>query len=249
MPAHTATLHRAFALNSDISLARAAKAYARTGVAVIENALDFESAAALASAMIAAPDFNLVTRIEDQHRDFDAAAMADLSPGQRARFEQLVAAEAQAGFQYLYETYPLYDAGRRGLPLPDAFAGVLGLVQSAEFLAFARKVCWSDRIRFADAQLTRFQPGHFLSEHDDDAPGKQRVAAYVLQLCSDWRADFGGVLNLLTPDGEIRRGLVPGFNRLVLFSVPRPHAVSAVASFAPRPRLAMTGWLRAGDPD
>jgi hypothetical protein len=248
MTAHTATLHRAFALNPDISVAKAAKAYARTGVAVIDNVLDFECAATLASAMITAPGFNLVTRINDQHRDFDAAAMAELAPDQREPFEQLVAEEARAGFQYLYETYPLFDAARQGLPLPAAFAGILGLLQSVEFLALARKVCWSDQIRFADAQLTRFQPGHFLSEHDDAAPGKQRVAAYVLQLCSDWRADFGGVLNLLTPDGEIRRGLVPGFNRLVLFSVPRPHAVSAVAPFAPRPRLGMTGWLRGGEP-
>jgi len=248
MPADAATLHRAFSLNPAVSLARAAKAYARTGVAVIDNVLDFECAAALASAMIAAPGFNLVTRIENQHRDFDATAMADLAPGPRDQFNRLVDEEARAGFQYLYETYPLYDASRQGLPLPAAFAGILGLVESREFLAFARKVCWSDQIRFADAQLTRFQPGHFLSEHDDAAPGKQRVAAYVLQLCSGWRADFGGVLNLLTPDGEIRRGLVPGFNRLVLFSVPRPHAVSAVAPFAPRPRLAMNGWLRGGDP-
>lgn len=248
MPAHAATILRAFSLNPDISLARAAKAFARTGVAVIENALDFECAAALASAMTDAPGFNLVTRIENRHRDFDAAAMAALAPDPRARFEQLVADEARAGFQYLYETFPLYDAGRQGRALAPAFKGGLHLVQSPEFLAFARKVCWSEQISFADAQLTRFQPGHFLSEHDDDVAGKQRVAAYVLQLCRGWRADYGGVLNFLTPDGEIRRGLVPGFNRLVVFSVPRPHAVSAVASFAPRPRLAMTGWLREGEP-
>ncbi|MGX6648882.1 2OG-Fe(II) oxygenase [Maricaulaceae bacterium MS644] len=248
MPADAATRRPALSLNADISLAKAAKAFARTGVAVIENALDFEGAAALASAMIAAPGFNLVTRIENQHRDFDAAAMAALAPDQRARFEQLVADEARAGFQYLYETYALYDAGREGRAPPPAFKGALDLVRSREFLGFARKVCWNEQIRFADAQLTRFQAGHFLSQHDDDIPEKRRVAAYVLQLCSDWRADFGGVLNLLTPDGEVRRGLVPGFNRLILFSVPRPHAVSAVAPFAPRPRLAMTGWLREGEP-
>jgi hypothetical protein len=249
MIAHTTAPQRAFTLNRDISVAKAAKAYARTGVAVIDNVLDFECAATLASAMIAAPGFNLVTRIEHQHRDFDAGAMAGLAPGPRNKFNRLVDEEARTGFQYLYETYPLFDAARQNLPLPGTFSGILGLVQSGEFLALARKVCWNEQIAFADAQLTRFQPGHFLSRHDDDAPGKQRVAAYVLQLCSDWRADFGGVLNFFTPDDEIRRSLTPGFNRLVLFSVPRPHAVSAVTAFAPGPRLAMTGWLRKGAPD
>lgn len=235
-----------FALNPKLAVGIAAKAFARSGVVVIKDALAPGDAETLAAAMGTEPGFNLVTRLEGRHRDFDADAMAGLPPARRLRFDRMVAEGAQAGFQYLYETWPLYDAGREGRPIPAAFARALALVESEAFLQLARKVCWNPRIGFADAQLTRFRPGHFLTTHDDEAPGKGRVAAYVLQLCADWRADHGGVLNFFSPDGEVRRGLTPGFNRLVLFSVPRPHAVSVVAPFAPAPRLAMTGWLREG---
>ncbi len=39
-----------------------------------------------------------------------------------------------------------------------------------------------ERIRYADAQLTRCRPGHFLTEHDDRHPGRHRLYAYVINL-------------------------------------------------------------------
>ncbi|MEQ8404560.1 MAG: 2OG-Fe(II) oxygenase family protein [Oceanicaulis sp.] len=249
MARHRPQTFNALRLNPNIKIGKAAKAYARAGVAVIDDVLDDEDAAALAAAMLAEPGFNLVTRVNGEHRDFDAAAMAALPAERRAPFDALVARGARDGFQYLYETYPLYDAGKESLPLPGVFAGALGLICGDPFLSLAQQVCWSDQISFADGQLTRFAPGHFLTRHDDDVPAKNRVAAYVLQLSAGWRADHGGVLTLFGPDEEVRRGLTPGFNRLILFSVPRPHAVSMVTPFAPRPRLSVTGWLRTGAPD
>ena len=269
MSRHRTQTFNALKLNPGIKVGKAAKAFARSGLAVIDNVLDDEDAAALAAAMLAEPGFNLVTRVDGEHRDFDAAAMATLptpfplqiSNDPAANRNEVgyfvtelpflgeVAQGARDGFQYLYETYPLYDAGRQGLPLPAVFAGALGLISGDPFLSLARQVCWNDQISFADGQLTRFAPGHFLTRHDDDTPGKNRVAAYVLQLSAGWRADYGGVLNIFGPDEEVRRGLTPGFNRLIVFSVPRPHAVSLVTPFAPRPRLSVTGWLRTGAPD
>jgi Rps23 Pro-64 3,4-dihydroxylase Tpa1-like proline 4-hydroxylase len=45
-------------------------------------------------------------------------------------------------------------------------------------------------------------------------------------------------------DGHIEEGFAPAFNALNLFAVPMRHAVTQVASFAPRDRLSITGWLR-----
>ena len=38
--------------------------------------------------------------------------------------------------------------------------------------------------------------------------------------------------------------MVPHFNLLNLFAVGQPHGVSQVATYAPRPRISVTGWLR-----
>ena len=40
-------------------------------------------------------------------------------------------------------------------------------------------------------------------------------------------------------------GVVPQFNTLNLFTVPRYHSVSMVMPAAPRRRFAVTGWLSA----
>src|SRR5690606_24819670 len=100
-------------------------------------------------------------------------------------------------------------------------------------------------IAFADSQATRFSAGHFLTTHDDDVAGKQRRAAYVLNLTPHWRTDWGGVLQFIDADGHVTAGLAPKFNALNLFRVPQQHAVSFVTPSAPSSRYSITGWLRA----
>jgi len=50
-----------------------------------------------------------------------------------------------------------------------------------------RDLTGEPRIALADVQLTRLRPGHFLTEHDDHAEGKNRSFAYVLNLTPAWR--------------------------------------------------------------
>ena len=68
--------------------------------------------------------------------------------------------------------------------------------------------------------------------------------AYVLNLAiDDWHPDWGGYLLFLDEEGDIAAGYRPRFNALNLFAVPQSHAVSYVPPFAPKVRLALTGWL------
>lgn len=124
----------------------------------------------------------LVTRIEGQHRSFDAEAMAEIDPARRAAFEQLVQQEAGRGFQYLFERYPLVDHGRTGQLSDAVLLQAFALLRSEAFLDLARQLLGAPEIRFADGQLTRYRAGHFLSLHDDEAEGLNRVAAYVINL-------------------------------------------------------------------
>jgi Rps23 Pro-64 3,4-dihydroxylase Tpa1-like proline 4-hydroxylase len=144
--------------------------------------------------------------------------------------------------QYIFDTRRL-DLEPEDAP-HDAVSEVPGFLNGSDFLALVRGVTGDDRIDFADAQATRYRPGHVLTGHDDAAEGKNRLYAYVLNLTRDWRADWGGVLAFEGADGHIGAGFVPAFNALNIFAVPMRHAVTQVATFAPRDRLSITGWLR-----
>ncbi len=101
-----------------------------------------------------------------------------------------------------------------------------------------------DDITGLDMMASRYRPGHFLAAHDDGQI-PERVAAFVLSLSPRWLVDWGGLLLLLGERGEVEQTIVPQFNSLSVFRVPRPHSVSMVTPLATEPRLAITGWLLA----
>jgi Rps23 Pro-64 3,4-dihydroxylase Tpa1-like proline 4-hydroxylase len=154
-------------------------------------------------------------------------------------------AGAQKGFQYLYENYPVYDAYHAG-ECASPFDQLFDFLNSGAFLAFTRTVTGHRDITFADAQLTRFGPGDFLTVHNDDVDGKDRRAAFVLNMTPEWEADWGGILQFFDRHKHVEGGFTPCFNALNIFSIPKPHAVSQVSTFSRRARYSITGWLRAG---
>jgi Rps23 Pro-64 3,4-dihydroxylase Tpa1-like proline 4-hydroxylase len=220
--------------------------FARDALSLLPNALSIGCATRWSEHLASWREWALVTRIQGQHRSFDAEGMDALDPLKRRAFDDLVTRDAHAEFQYLYERYPLYDLGRAGQLSDPLMREIYALLRSEAFLDLARRLCGEPGIAFADGQLTRYRRGHFLTLHDDEAPGMQRVAAYVLQLTPRWTPDFGGQLQMLDAVGEVTHSFSPRFNHLVVFRVPRPHLVSAVAPFVEASRYALTGWLRSG---
>lgn len=146
--------------------------------------------------------------------------------------------------QYIFDTRRLTADREAGASKGDAADHVLDFLNSEAFIAFARTVTGDDRIDLADAQASRYRPGHVLTAHNDVSPGKNRLYGYVLNFSRDWRADWGGNLVFHGEDGHIQHGWVPAFNALNLFVVPTRHAVTQVASFAAKDRLSIVGWLR-----
>lgn len=147
-------------------------------------------------------------------------------------------------FQGLYHTFPVYDAWHAGNHRDLYLMRVYEFLNSPAFLAFAREATGEPGISLVDAQATLYRPGHFLTEHDDRAEGKHRVAAYVLNFTRGWRPDWGGILQFIDTDGHVCEGYTPAFNALNLFRVPQRHSVSFVAPYARAGRYSITGWLR-----
>lgn len=215
-----------------------------TGRAHVAGLLADTEAAALRDALLASPRWQLVFNRGDQLYELDRATRDGLGAERLQTLRAAVHLEGRHAFEYLYENIRVPDDGRpSGEAALDAFAGFLN---SEPFLAFARRLVGDDDIRFADCQATLFREGHFLNEHDDDVAGKDRVAAYVVNLTRPWRPHWGGQLQFLGDDGHVAEAFVPTFNALNLLRVPQRHLVSAVAPLADpaSPRLSITGWLR-----
>ena len=159
-----------------------------------------------------------------------------------------VKTSAAAGFSYLFDNYALAEALEAGSRLGILVEQVYDAFNSPAGLAWLRAITGEPRVAYVDAQATRFMAGHFLTQHDDDVAGKDRLYAYVLNLTPEWRADWGGILLFTDGDGHVAEGYTPAFNALNLLRVPQEHLVSEVASYAPVPRLSVTGWIRSAKP-
>lgn len=208
----------------------------------VQEVLTEESAIALATEVRGVP-FQTVTTNSQGHVDLPKVWIDTLTPEQKRTFGEAMQESATERFQYLYDTYPLWDLGEAG-QLPPYWQGVLDFINGEAFLGFARAVTGEDRIAFADAQITRYRRGSFLTGHTDEGKGKNRYYAYVLNLSPRWRLEWGGLLMFHGPEGHVDKALLPKFNSLSLLKVPQPHSVSQVSLFAGDDRLAITGWLR-----
>lgn len=188
-------------------------------------------------------EFNVVSRRSAGHMDMSAQWLDMLQPSQTMALAEAIQNAATDGFQYLFDNYPISDAVDAG-NAPVFWQSVLAFLNGPEFLGLARDITGETRIALADAQLTRFRRGHFLTEHSDEAEGKKRFYAYVLSLTPAWRIDWGGLLAFHTPEGDVSEAFTPRFNTLNLLKVPAPHSVTQVALSAGGHRISITGWLR-----
>ncbi len=151
-------------------------------------------------------------------------------------------AQAADSYQFAYDSYMLAKAAKEAWDPGLLVHGVLRLFNTPQFLAFARYLSADPAIAAANAQCTRYRPGHYLMPHDDLDASEGRRYAYVLNLGREWRPDWGGQLQFLDADGQVLETFLPRWNALSLFRVPQRHQVTLVVPWASRPRHAITGW-------
>jgi Rps23 Pro-64 3,4-dihydroxylase Tpa1-like proline 4-hydroxylase len=205
----------------------------------IANFLSEASAAALHHELQRSAAWRLTLNRGEQILDFSMTEVERWSDHACSVLDRAVTLSGRTGFQFRYEVIRMID--------PSTCPGLTALVaflSSPEIIDLMKGITGAKDIAFADAHASRFQPGHFLTTHDDAAHAMGRRAAYVLNLTPTWRPDWGGLLQFYDSMGNVTRGFTPSFNVLTLFPVPRPHSVTWVNPLAPVPRVAVTGWLR-----
>lgn len=216
---------------------------ASTGRVQIPDVLDDASAAMLLDEARLRTPFQTVTLGGKGHVDLPAAWLEGLTPAQRTDMGRAAQEAAAERFHYLYDNHPLWDLDEAGR-LDGVWKAWLAFANSEAFLEPMRAITGERRIAFADAQVTRYRRGHFLTAHDDGIEGKNRYFAYVLNLSPRWKIEWGGLLMFHGDDGHVAEAFLPNFNSLNLLRVPALHSVSQVSLFAGDDRLAITGWLR-----
>jgi Rps23 Pro-64 3,4-dihydroxylase Tpa1-like proline 4-hydroxylase len=229
-------------LNPALDAAAVALTFARDGRVHVPDILTADSAARVHHCLAQDTDFAIVTRNADGYvrlRPGAALTAQQQSDLMRDAFEK-----ARDNFHYVYDNHPMSQDGEAYPDPAHALAAVTRFLNSAPLLDFARRVTGSNAIAFAEAQATRFRPGHFLNLHDDSHPRHGRIAAYVLNMTPRWRIDWGGALLFTDRAGHVSEGYLPTFNALNILAVPQSHLVGIVAPFAGAPRLSITGWFR-----
>ena len=219
----------------------------RQGYAQIPDVLLSVDADRVYKALLGETPWNFVFTDHGKHVDMTEAQLGEMDKQQIVQLQQAIYAQAQNSFQYCYNNYPIFDAYKAGENKGHILHEFYEWLNGENFLGFVRTVTGFDDISFLDAQATRYKPGHFLTTHDDTHEDKNRRAAYIFGFTPDWPADWGGFLQLLDENDNIRYGLRPGFNSLNILTVPQKHSVGLVAPFAGGMRMSVSGWLRYGE--
>lgn len=233
-------------LSSRLDVSALSQEYKRLRRGQVVGVLDAGDAGALYSDIAAQDTWSLSFFAEGKNYDVDAAGWAALDEATKRKTVELAHAAANAGFGYLNRRISIYDRRHGGGPLTPALRGLFDFLNGTAFLDFVRALTGETDIAYADAQLTAFDPGHFLTVHDDDVEGKNRRCAYVLNMTPHWAEDWGGYLCFFDESGNMSGGFRPAFNTLNVFTIPQRHSVSVVSPFARAPRFGVSGWLRAG---
>ena len=235
-----------FAINPDLDLDEAAAIYARDGRVRLWSLLS-EGAEDLFRYFEASPDWIHLVSAEGGALELDRTDKARLGKKRWAAIEAQALERVRTGFQYRYEglRVPEADELDEHEGDPDLIVAFARFMQSREMLDLLCTVTGHrDPMAFTDGQATAYGPGDFLTGHDDDVHGKNRLAAYVFGLTPAWRIEYGGLLLFHGHNDRTAQALAPRFNTLDLFKVPQQHSVSMVTPSAPHRRYAVTGWLR-----
>lgn len=233
-----------FRINPDLDLPALARAYEEHGRVRIYGLLA-DGGVQLHDYLESRRDWIHLISSDDGVIELDPAAKARLGAKRWKEIQAGALERARTGFQYRYQALRVPDDDEfEGSD--DPLTGFARLMQSDAMLDLLRAITGHVGVAFTDGQATAYGHDDFLTCHDDDVAGKNRIAAYVYGLTPGWRLEWGGLLLFHGHADRTAEALVPRFNTLDLFSVPQRHSVSVVTPSAGHRRFAVTGWLRSG---
>ncbi len=240
----------AIQINPALEGKRLKTAFRKTQRLHIPNFLNPEAAEAIYRCLKDEIAWNLAYNDEKGEQHLFARDQRTMTAAERQAFHKKVLSRARQGrFSYLYGSFAIGDLYKQNLDRDFYLARLYEFLNANPFLDFMTEVTGIEDLNKASLQATAYGPGHFLTQHNDFEPKKDRKIAFVFNFTKNWRPEWGGVLQFIDKDGVHEEGLVPTFNALNFFAVPRRHIVSQVATYAGAVRYSLTGWLMGRDGD
>lgn len=164
-------------------------------------------------------------------------------PEQRQQLMGGIYSRARTQFQYVFYQYYITQAIELNEQPGHPMHQVHEFVNSDGYLDFMRTLTGDSAVRKADSYASNYAPGHFLTAHDDRHDRHDRVAAFVFSMTKVWDKNWGGHLAFFDDDGNVNDAIIPSFNALNIFLIPRMHSVQLVSPFAGGNRTSYLGWL------
>ncbi len=230
-------------INPDHDLEALARTLQQVGRLQISDFFTQESADYLYEIHLANKDWYLAYNEGSNFYESSVEQIQALSPQQQQQFMNNIYARARSQFQYVFYQYYITQAiklkEQPGHPMHQFHE----FMNSADILNLMRALTGEKAIRKADSYASKYAPGHFLTAHDDRHDSHDRVAAYALAMTKSWDKNWGGHLAFFDDVGNITEALIPSFNTLNIFLVPRMHSVQLVSPFAGKNRTSYLGWL------
>jgi Rps23 Pro-64 3,4-dihydroxylase Tpa1-like proline 4-hydroxylase len=217
--------------------------FKKRGRLLISRFLDSGSAEALGAALAAdLPYHQTMTKNDESVANVLPADIAAAGEDFRRRLLGALYAQSASKFAYFYGQFEFDKNLKADGKIGALSRDVWSFLNGPEFLGAIGKMTGMPDLKRASGQASRYAPGDFLTQHDDDTKDDRR-AAFVLYLSPQWLADWGGLLQFIDRDGHVAEAFTPMFNALALFKVPMQHSVSMVTPLALGPRLAISGWV------
>lgn len=231
--------------NPNLDISPYAEAFQRDGLVQIPNFLSPDAAELILRHLQQNTPWDQTYFVEDsgENQVIQESQWLSLSEQQQQTFiEQR--RSSNADFDFWYESFMMVSAYQNKRHPSSILHKVLELINSAQYRKLMSDITGFTQFNKLDAQATRYRAGHFLKKHNDENAQHQRQAAYVLSFTKDWQKSDGGLLQFFDQDGQETQALVPQFNTLSIFAVPKWHEVTKVAENCEKERLSITGWLR-----
>ncbi|UHQ54732.1 2OG-Fe(II) oxygenase family protein [Microbulbifer sp. YPW16] len=227
----------AYQLNTNLDTGHWAAEYRHDLRCRVKDLLAPPAAADIAQSLTHHARFRQAHIANGEYREISREEFSALPPAARQQLVREVYDMASRGVGFWY--------GRHGLDSNTAapLDKLVSWLNSEPLLEQVREITGIQELASTSAQATSFSPGDFLTRHRDDVTSEGRRVAFVLNLTEHWHPDWGGLLQFFEDSGATREAWSPEFNSLCLFDVKHVHSVTTVAPFAPRVRLAISGWF------
>lgn len=231
-------------VNPKLDLAEIQADYSKNGFTQVKNFFTDESANKLAQLIQKNEIWNLAYNDSVGYYESPISEFYSLTEEKQQAMLRAIESRASSHFQYFFLQYYVSQAIELGEEKGHPLHQVHEFLNSQSYLDLMKFITNDDSIKKADSYISRYEQGHFLTEHDDSHTSQDRVAACTFGFTKDWNINWGGQLVFYDKEGNIKQGYKPSFNTLNLLSVPQSHAVQQVNNSAKQARYSLLSWLQ-----